>query len=581
MFLATITNLFTAIGWALLNSIWQMGLLYLLAHFTTKFIFKSAAARHTAFTAALITGFGWFVCNLFTTPQAIFNFTTTNYQLATSWKNIVASFNSTLPYLTIVYLIWVSVCLFRLTYIYTTNLNQQKNNWQKLPAQWRLFIQQHSQHLGIKKTINAFISNYIDTPQVIGILKPVILIPASCITYLSPQQLEAVLLHEIAHIKRNDFALNVFIIVVEILFFFNPFARKLTNVIRKEREYSCDDWVLQFQYQPTLYATALLQLEKNRCNQQLLGIAANNGNQQQLLQRVKRMAGLPLPVTHSKPAFISSIIVLLVAALFLLNPVTQTTQTAGVAQTIIPVTVNYVSDDANTAFATTSFKPLTQTPAVNESLTRSAELELLMPLNTEADFNPAFVNNMEEEMVDYSLEEPITEIPDEVLNKLSEAPFVPSSSFNYQYIEDTLLPDQEKNLLIAETEALHNAHIALEKVQWEAVAKQLKLSDVKVKQLKELVLKELAQADIEHTRQALVQQQAKAVTMTKNYRQQQLLTNQYRQQQALLENLQNKMRQEQQQLERLKDKQQSDLKQLESEQQKLQQTARKKRIIYI
>ncbi|MDX1937930.1 MAG: M56 family metallopeptidase, partial [Flavihumibacter sp.] len=250
MFLATITNLFTAIGWALLNSIWQMGLLYLLAGFTTKFIFKSAAARHTAFTAALITGFSWFVFNLFTTPRLILNLSASNYQFVSGWKVVVALINNALPYITILYISWVSISLLRLAYTYTANLNQQKANWQKLPAQWRLFIQQQAQRLGIKKSITAFVSNYIDTPQVIGILKPVILIPASCITYLSPQQLEAVLLHEIAHIKRNDFALNVFIIVVEILFFFNPFAHKLTNGIRKEREYSCDDWVLQFQYQP-------------------------------------------------------------------------------------------------------------------------------------------------------------------------------------------------------------------------------------------------------------------------------------------------------------------------------------------
>jgi hypothetical protein len=205
----------------------------------------------------------------------------------------------------------------------------------------------------------------------------------------------------------------------------------------------------------------------------------------------------------------------------------------------------------------------------------------LLPVSNEKAESIAYLTTDIEEEINYSLDQPETIIPNDVLEKLSAAPFVPSSSFNYQFIEDTLEPNKEKRLLLAETEALHNARIALENMQWEAIAKELKFTQAKIKQLKNLVLKELAQADIENTKQALAQQQVNAIKMATTYQQQQMLTNQYRQQQAILEILQHKMRQEQQQLELLKNKQESDLKQLESEQKKLQQTARKKRSIYI
>ncbi|MFM2363461.1 MAG: hypothetical protein RLZZ316_2363, partial [Bacteroidota bacterium] len=453
---------------------------------------------------------------------------------------------------------------------------------QKLPAQWRLYIQQQSKLLGVKKSVQAFISNNIDTPQVIGILKPIILMPVSCITYLNPQQLEAVLLHEIAHIKRNDFALNVFITVIEMLFFFNPFARKLTDVIRKEREYSCDDWVLQFQYQPAIYAAALMQLEKNRSNQIVLGIAANNGNSQQLLLRVKRMAGMAIPDNSSKVSIISLLAIFIFAYLLTLNPLLQKNIPATIAIKSNPMFQRLVANkETSPAINNKKYTyPLTGLPA-KKALDVTYMFESLLPVSNEKAESIAYLTTDIEEEINYSLDQPETIIPNDVLEKLSAAPFVPSSSFNYQFIEDTLEPNKEKRLLLAETEALHNARIALENMQWEAIAKELKFTQAKIKQLKNLVLKELAQADIENTKQALAQQQVNAIKMATTYQQQQMLTNQYRQQQAILEILQHKMRQEQQQLELLKNKQESDLKQLESEQKKLQQTARKKRSIYI
>jgi bla regulator protein BlaR1 len=128
------------------------------------------------------------------------------------------------------------------------NTTDQEQRLQKMPAEWRLFVNRIAGQLNIKKKIQVFLSDTVTTPLTIGFLKPVILIPVASINHLTTDQLEAVLLHELAHIKRYDYLVNIILSVVEISLFFNPFTQLLSKNIRKERENSCDDWVLQFQY---------------------------------------------------------------------------------------------------------------------------------------------------------------------------------------------------------------------------------------------------------------------------------------------------------------------------------------------
>jgi hypothetical protein len=107
---------------------------------------------------------------------------------------------------------------------------------------------------------------------------------------LSLQQVETILLHELAHIKRYDYLLHLGVTIIEMLFFFNPFVRWLIRDIKKEREHRCDDVVMQFRYDPHTYVSALLSLATNgRDRQQQLALAAAGGSDQLLLQRVRRI----------------------------------------------------------------------------------------------------------------------------------------------------------------------------------------------------------------------------------------------------------------------------------------------------
>jgi bla regulator protein BlaR1 len=112
---------------------------------------------------------------------------------------------------------------------------------------------------------------------------------AASINHLSTDQLEAVLLHELAHVKRYDYLVNIILSAVEIALFFNPFTQLLSKSIRKERENSCDDWVLQFRYRACDYAEALLRIASLQAAP-VFAMAAT-GKKNELLTRVKRMIG--------------------------------------------------------------------------------------------------------------------------------------------------------------------------------------------------------------------------------------------------------------------------------------------------
>jgi beta-lactamase regulating signal transducer with metallopeptidase domain len=125
----------------------------------------------------------------------------------------------------------------------------------------KLFTTAQQYHFGIKRKVQLWFSNTITTPLTFGFIKPVIVLPAALVNQISLQQAETLILHELAHIKANDFLLNWFLIISETLFFFNPFIQSICKKIRLEREKYCDITVTAFNYAPLLYAEALLQAQ--------------------------------------------------------------------------------------------------------------------------------------------------------------------------------------------------------------------------------------------------------------------------------------------------------------------------------
>jgi beta-lactamase regulating signal transducer with metallopeptidase domain len=143
------------------------------------------------------------------------------------------------------------------------------------------------QRIGLGRSIRYLESKLLDAPAVIGWFRPAILIPAGAVAGLSPQQLEAVIAHELAHIKRLDCFVNLLQIGAETLLFYHPAIWWVNRVIRAERENCCDDIAVSVGGDPVEYAKALTLLESSRATP-AWALAATDGN---LKARVSRLLG--------------------------------------------------------------------------------------------------------------------------------------------------------------------------------------------------------------------------------------------------------------------------------------------------
>jgi bla regulator protein BlaR1 len=165
-------------------------------------------------------------------------------------------------------------------------------------------VKRLSKKLDVTKTVQAAFSEWVDVPCITGFIKPIILLPVSITCYLNTDEIEAILLHELAHVKRNDYLLNFIQQVIGILLFFNPFAKLVANVINEERENCCDDVVVQVTGSPFLYAQALLKLEENKQQRWQLALAAT-GKKYELLNRIERIMKTKTQTVNIRPVLIT------------------------------------------------------------------------------------------------------------------------------------------------------------------------------------------------------------------------------------------------------------------------------------
>ncbi|WP_343690567.1 M56 family metallopeptidase [Chitinophaga sp.] len=301
------TILIQAFGWALLHSIWQGFLIFACLRLVL-YIWSHMSARIKYNLCYLsMTGiFTWFCITLWQqvaaalrVRQATWVMIETGvrqkhmnmpaiYQSQSSIKHFIPQLEMWFPLVVALYVTGVAVMSIKLI-MDLVQLKQIRNK-QVLPidAEWEKHLERLTARLRIPRKVQLLISTHIQVPVMIGFLKPLILLPVAMFNDLTAEQLEAILLHELAHIKRNDYLLNIFQSIVETILFFNPFIWWITKNIRLEREHCCDDLVIASQVQPLQYAKALVALEEYRLTVNALAMAAAD-NKQHLFHRIKRI----------------------------------------------------------------------------------------------------------------------------------------------------------------------------------------------------------------------------------------------------------------------------------------------------
>ncbi len=142
--------------------------------------------------------------------------------------------------------------------------------------------------MGVARPVRILITSLAEGPSVVGWLRPVILLPSATLLGLTPDQLEAVLAHEFAHIRRYDYLVNLLQILAETLLFYHPAVWWTSARIRHERELCCDDLAVRCCGDALCYARALTRLERLRVTTPALALGSTGGS---LLYRIQRLAG--------------------------------------------------------------------------------------------------------------------------------------------------------------------------------------------------------------------------------------------------------------------------------------------------
>ena len=183
----------------------------------------------------------------------------------------------------------------------------------RAPPEWQERFRKLGAQISISHPVRLLVSGLVQVPTVVGWLRPIVLVPVGALGGLPAEHLEALLLHELAHIRRHDYPINLLQSVVESLLFYHPAVWWVSGHIRSERELCCDDLAVSIGGDALTYARALAQLESYRPAHFGAAMAANGGT---LANRIARLLGQPRPAgrTGLGPGFLAVAILLAAAA---------------------------------------------------------------------------------------------------------------------------------------------------------------------------------------------------------------------------------------------------------------------------
>ncbi|HJT16157.1 MAG TPA: M56 family metallopeptidase, partial [Thermoanaerobaculia bacterium] len=291
-----------AIGWALLHLLWQGAIVAaILAAALPLLRRQSANVRYLASCGALllIVVLGVATAWRMDAPTVDATFAAPDGGLRAAAPLLAADTPAVAPsfdffaflaaHLSEIVAIWlfgVSVLSARLIAGWIGARRLARRNTRIAGEQWQRSLWRIASSLRLWRAVDLFESAAVEVPTVIGWMRPVVLLPIASLSGLSTQQIEMVLAHELAHIRRHDFIVNLMQSVVETLLFYHPAVWWISKQIRVEREHCCDDLAVAVFGDPLQYARALTRFEELRITAAQTALAANGGS---LLTRIRRL----------------------------------------------------------------------------------------------------------------------------------------------------------------------------------------------------------------------------------------------------------------------------------------------------
>jgi|GEM_PF-3157514 len=243
---------------------------------------------------------------------------------AMSFSQLFRFLAPTLPVLTILWIAGVTFLSLKMILSWYHVQVLRKSGVPVKDTQTTRLLERLAKGMSINFAVQLRESIAVNSPAAIGWLRPVILLPLSSLTGLNQQQLTAILAHELAHIRRADYLVNLLQSVIETLLFYHPAVWWISRQIRAERENCCDDLAVQFCGDRRIYADALLVLEQTRSQSQPFVMASDGGD---LVKRISRVLGKSRQ-RHSRSNWLAAVMAATVVALFVFGSMNERTAIA-------------------------------------------------------------------------------------------------------------------------------------------------------------------------------------------------------------------------------------------------------------
>ena len=294
-----------ALGWTLLHSLWQ-GIIWVALLRIGTYMLKGRPAQHR-YVLTLLSVFGLAMTAVVTFIQEyqsavgvaegfeLLSAEAKTYIWAadlgaggTWWETMTDQINTLAPWLAGAWLLGLGMFLFRWigAYFYVQELRYREA--EPMNYHWQDRINELGRQMGINKTVLLIESRRVCGPLSLGHFKPVVLVPMGLFTGLSPVQIEAILAHELAHIRRHDYLINLMVSLLEVVFFYHPAMWYLFREVSEAREHCCDDLAVATCGSAMDYAKTLAWLAENPSPRVSLA-SAMGGKRQDLLYRIKRL----------------------------------------------------------------------------------------------------------------------------------------------------------------------------------------------------------------------------------------------------------------------------------------------------
>ena len=331
-------SIINAVSWTLIHSLWLGLATALLAGLTVLLTRKSTSAMRYNLLAALSVLFlvtiGFVFYNELETPEPVLPANKVmkgdlNISHSASFSTELVKSEAETPFSMLsefisnygswIVLSWFLVFVFKgfrmaagLRSVYLARNSQTVSPpeiWQKRLLELRDLLQ-------IGRGVQLLESKLVSVPSVTGFFKPVILVPVGLLSNIPQDQVEAILLHELAHIRRSDYAVNLMQTFMEILFFFNPGILWVSSLLKDERENCCDDLAISVTNNKAQFVNALISFQEYKLNEQRFALQFGD-RKMKLADRAKRILFNSNKMLSTREKYFLSFCVVMTTVLFL------------------------------------------------------------------------------------------------------------------------------------------------------------------------------------------------------------------------------------------------------------------------